>query len=83
MSDTNQCRSSTPSSYNSAVSVYDEPFWLFRVLRIENELVRKFLAEFFGTFILVFVGNSGVAQDLLYAMNNFLSINLAYTVGLM
>lgn len=47
----------------------------------ENQFLQICLAEFFGTFLLVFFGDSGVAQKVFYG-GDFLTINITWSVGL-
>ncbi|XP_033120628.1 aquaporin-7-like isoform X2 [Anneissia japonica] len=62
------------------------PRWqqkLMSVLRIRNQIVREFMAEFIGTFILIAFGDGSVAQSVLSnsEKGGFLSINWAWGVG--
>ena len=53
-------------------------------LRIKNELAREFFAEFFGTFILIVLGDGAVAQMVVSndnKMSTFLSINFGYAMA--
>ncbi|XP_064646833.1 aquaporin-7-like isoform X2 [Lineus longissimus] len=59
--------------------------FLAQKCRIKNELIRLFLAEFLGTWILMTFGNGSVAQSVLTAESagTFLSVNWAYGFGVM
>ena len=50
-------------------------------LHFKNDLVKICLAEFFGTFLLLYFGDSGVAQTVLYE-GSFLTIGITWTIGL-
>ena len=50
-------------------------------IKITSPILKKFLAEILGTFILVFIGDSGVAQSVIYG-TSFLDINVSWAVGL-
>ncbi|XP_054717616.1 aquaporin-10-like [Uloborus diversus] len=43
----------------------DVPFAFLKKLRIRNQIVREFLAEFLGTFILIIFGDAAFAQTVL------------------
>ena len=53
----------------------------FSKFKINSPILKKFLAEILGTFLLVFIGDSGVAQSVIYG-TNFLDINITWAVGL-
>ncbi|XP_059090733.1 aquaporin-9-like isoform X1 [Tigriopus californicus] len=54
-----------------------------RKMRCAPPLLRKFLAEFLGTFLLVIFGDGAIAQHVLGQNQSFLSICLGYGLGLM
>ncbi len=47
------------------------------------ELVRQFLAEALGTFLLVMFGDGAIAQLLIAKNNNFTNVALGYGLALM
>lgn len=59
--------------------------WLRKKLKVRNDLVREFLAEFLGTFILMIYGDGSVAQAVLskQSVGNHMSIHWSWGVGVM
>ena len=56
---------------------------LRNALQIRNQLVRVFLAEFFGTFIFISFALGSVAQYVFAGETRFLSVNISFGFGLM
>lgn len=59
---------------------------LQKYMKIKPQVGKEFIAEAFGTFILVFIGCSGVAQFKFSSIDNpystnFFSVNVAFGVG--
>ncbi|XP_042190669.1 aquaporin-10-like isoform X2 [Callorhinchus milii] len=54
-----------------------------RKFRVKNRLLQECLAEFLGVFLLVFIGGAAVAQVQTTGKGSYLSINIAYGVGVM
>ncbi|XP_044214454.1 aquaporin-10a [Thunnus albacares] len=56
-----------------------------RFLRVKNALVREFMAEFLGTFVLLLFGCAAAAQVKTSrdTKGQFLSVNMAFSVGVM
>jgi glycerol uptake facilitator-like aquaporin len=55
---------------------------LEKCIKFRNRLIREFLAEMFGTFLLVLIGLAGLAQFTFKYAENFLAVNMAFGLAL-
>ena len=63
--------------------IIDNHMHFWEHLKLENNLIKQCLAECLGTFFLVFIGTSSIAQNIIFDTKSFLSLNISWSIGLL